>query len=269
MKRSFFVLSLLTAASAFAAEALPLFNATLTVGKEHRFVLVSAGGRTSPFLRIGETFEGYKITGYDPKVDALDLEKDGRTTRITLVGDAAVGEAKPADTKATVADAEELMRVMKFDELMKSVMEAQKKAIGNTLQQASAQSLARLGLNVSDEDKAAFLALQKEAVEDSLKVVVGPEMRNAMVKIYSETFTKQELDAVSAFYSTPAGQALNAKQPVVQEKMMGVMMPLVVQAQQGAQAKVREFTNQLRGKYGAAPLPGSPPAAAPTPSPKQ
>lgn len=249
----------LLSSGALAADQVPLFNATLTVGKEHRFVLVSPAGRTSSFLRIGESFEGYKITAYDPKVDALDLEKDGKTIRLNLVGDAAIGEAKPADAKATVADAEELMRVMKFDDLMKSVMEAQKKAIGNTLQQNSAQTLARLGLNLSEEDKAAFLALQKQAVEDSLKVIVGPEMRDAMVKIYSETFTKQELDAVSAFYSTPAGQALNAKQPAVQEKMMGVMMPLVVKSQQGAQAQIRDFTNQMRAKYGAPAAPGAAP----------
>ena len=36
------------------ADALPLFNATLTVGKEHRFVLIDSAGKASSFLGIGD-----------------------------------------------------------------------------------------------------------------------------------------------------------------------------------------------------------------------
>jgi uncharacterized protein len=259
------LLVLLTAAVGWAADQVPLFNATLTVGKEHRFVLVSSAGKTSSFLRIGESFEGYTVKAYDAKESALDLERDGKISRVTLVGGAAVADA-PIMTPATLADAEDLMRKMNFDGLMKSTMEAQKKAMASVMQQTAGQTLARLNLNLTEEDKAAFTAMQNETMDEALRVIAGPEMRSAMARIYSEVFSKEELDGLAAFYGTPAGQALNSKQPDVQQKMMSVMMPLVIQGQQAGQQKMRTYVAELRAKYppaaGGAATGGSPPAPA-------
>jgi hypothetical protein len=51
---------------------------------------------------------------------------------------------------------------------------------------------------------------------------------------------------------------LNSKQPEVQQKMMSVMMPLVIQGQQAAQQKMRTYMTELRAKY---PPSGTPPGA--------
>ena len=59
MKLRLFLLALLTSLALRAASDLPVFNATLTIGKQHRFVLVSAAGKTSGFISLGDTFEGY------------------------------------------------------------------------------------------------------------------------------------------------------------------------------------------------------------------
>lgn len=77
------------------AAALPLFNATLSVGHEHRFVLVNAAGKASPFLELGESFDGYRLESYDGKTGVLVLEREGVRSPVTLVPDAltTVGEA--------------------------------------------------------------------------------------------------------------------------------------------------------------------------------
>src|SRR5687768_13155499 len=101
-------LTLLALASAIAlraADALPLFNATLTVGKEHRFVLVDATGKASSFLRLGEKFDGYTLKSYDAKEGALELERDGKTSRVMLVADAAVTDGPALALPATIEDA--------------------------------------------------------------------------------------------------------------------------------------------------------------------
>jgi hypothetical protein len=67
------------------------------------------------------------------------------------------------------------------------------------MQQSTAQTLSRLNLNLNDEDKAAYIAMQNETMDEALGVIAGPEMRSAMVKIYSEVFSKQELDGLAAF----------------------------------------------------------------------
>src|SRR4051812_10926598 len=83
-----------------AADDLPIFNATLTVGKEHRFILV-VGSKTSAFLKVGDTFEGYAVKAYDPKAAALALEKDGKKLKVPLASDAGVANA-PAGSASPV-----------------------------------------------------------------------------------------------------------------------------------------------------------------------
>lgn len=265
-KITLFVFAALLAATSYAAEQLPLFNALLTIGKEQRFVLVNSAGKTSEFLKLGAAFEGYTLKSYDAKTSTLEIEKDGKTAKITLVADAAVTSAPAlAPTPATLADAEEVFRVMKFDEMMRKVMDAQKKAMAPVMAQGIARGVPP-GVNLSPEDKAALSALQAKIVDQSLSAITSPEMRSAMARIYTEVFSKDELNSMAAFYSTPGGQALVDKQPAVQEKMMGVMMPMVMQSQQASQKEMREFMTGLRAKYSpSGTAPATPPA--PTPNP--
>ena len=78
------------------------------------------------------------------------------------------------------------MRTINFDGLMNSVMEGQKKATASTVRQSAAQGLARLKLNLSEEDKAAYIEVQNATMDEALRVVTGPEMRSVMARIYSD-----------------------------------------------------------------------------------
>ncbi len=265
MKLRLFLLALATSLALRAADAVPLFNATLAIGHESRFLLVSIAGKTSPWLKLGDTFEGYALKAYDAKTSTLDLESEGKVVRVTLVADAAVANAPATSTPATLADAQEVFRIMRFDDMMKKMMDAQKKAMGPMMQQQMAQSMGRLGANLSDEDKAALAAIQSKMLDQTMSVVTGPEMRAAMEKIYSDVFTKEDLNSMAAFYGTPGGQALVEKQPEVQQKMMAVMMPMIMQNQQASQQQMRDFMAGLKAKY--SPPAAAVPAPAPTPKP--
>ena len=71
---------------------------------------------------------------------------------------------------------------------------------------------------------------------------------------------------MAAFYGTPGGQALIDKQPAVQQKMMAVMMPRIMQSQAKVQQTMRDFTAELAAKHAAAAGNGAPPAPAPAPA---
>jgi hypothetical protein len=137
------------------------------------------------------------------------------------------------------------------------------------IQQQMAQAFSRAGANLSDEDKVAISAMQSKMTDQTFNAITSPEMRGAMAKIYSEVFSKGELNNMAAFYGTSAGQALVDKQPEVQQKMMTVMMPMIMQSQQAAQKEMMEFMNGMRAKNnpnGAAPGGAQvPPPAAPAP----
>ncbi len=257
------LLAVLTAAVAYAADPVPLFNATLTMGKENRFLLVSAAGKTSSWLKLGDSFEDYTIKAYDAASSTLDLERDGKTIHAKLVGDAAVANA-PVPEKATLADAEAVFRIMRFDEMMGKMLDQQKKSMGPMMERSMAQMAA--GMNVSDEDKAAFIAFQKKAFDQVMGSIMGPEMKSDMAKIYSEVFTKDELGSMAAFYGTPAGQALIDKTPEMTAKMQAVMMPRMMASMGKMQQATKDFAAQLTAKNAApagpaapaVPVPGTP-----------
>ena len=239
------LLALVTTVSLRAADSLPAFNALMTMGREHRFVLVSTAGKASSWLKVGATYEGYTIKAYDEASGGLDLERDGKVTRVKIVGDAAVKDSGPAKlpaTPATLADAEDVLKVMHFDEMLTKIMEQQKKALGPAMQRMLAQ------MKVPEEDRDRFVAMQKKIVDEAMDSLTGPDMRADVARIYSEVFSKEELSSLGAFYSTEAGQAMVQKQPQVQEKMMQVMMPKMAEMGPKLQQMAKDYATERAAK---------------------
>lgn len=246
MKLRLTFLALASALVLRAADALPQFNATLTVGKEHRFVLIDAAGKASSFLNLGESFAGYKLKAYDPKTGVLELERDGKISRVTLVADAAVAHAAPAALPATIADAEGVLNKMHFEEMMERAMQGQRKMLANQFQKMTAQMTAQ------GADPAEVAAFQKKITDEIFGALDPKALKDDVSKIYTEVFTKQELDDISAFYSTPLGQMLTAKQMDVQEKLGMVIQSKMADMMPRVQKLGQEFAAQQKAKREAA-----------------
>lgn len=253
MKLRATLLALLLAAGLNAASDLPVFNATLTIGKQHRFVLVSAAGKTSGFISLGDTFEGYTLKAYDPAASALELVRDGKSVKITLAADAAVANAPLAPVPATIADAAAVMNKMNIDGLLERTFAQQKKMFSSQIDS--------IGKNFPGADKADLAAFQKRLMEEFETVLDAKKMKEDITRIYSETFSKDELNQISAFYDTPLGRTLLAKQSDIQEKMQASVMPRMAQLGPKIQSMARDFAIEQKNK-----LQGG--AIAPAPAPK-
>ncbi len=258
MKLIVLLVGLVIATVVHAAEALPKFNATLTVGREHRFVLIDSAGKTSSFLGLGESFAGYKLKAYDAKTGALDLERDGKVSRVTLVADAAVANAAPAALPATIADAQGVLNKMNFEEMMDRTLQGQRKVLATQFQRMTAQ------LTHQGADPAEVAAFHKSLTDEIFSALDAKTLKNDVSKIYSEVFTKQELHDMSAFYSTPLGQMLTTKQMDVQEKLGAVIQGKMAEMMPRVQKLGQDFAAQQKAKRQAAG--GVAPAA---PAPKQ
>lgn len=267
-----FVASAVT--SALAAESLPQFNATLTVGKEHRFVLVSSTGKPSAFLTLGETFDGYTLKSYDTATGVLEIERDGKVSQLSLVADAAVANAPAARVPATVADAEAVLNQMHFEQMMERALDRQKKAIVEQFRQVGSRMMAQ-GANPTEVE-----AFQQKITGEILGVLDTGRLKADTAKIYSEVFSKQELDQISAFYTTPLGELLAAKQPEVQDRLSAVIQGRMAEVMPKVQQMGREFAAAQKAKQAGAPgsvapgspasgTPGAPSPAAPANPPKQ
>lgn len=248
MKKLLALCAAFAAAAAFAADPVPLFNATLTVGKDHRFVLVTAAGKSSPFLRLGETFDGFTLRAYDVKSGELTLERDGRKTVVTLVaeGASAGGAAAAPAAAATVTDAKAVLDAMNFESMMDKTLAGMRKGQMAMVERMMTQ----VGGGGPEKDE--VIAFQKKLVNEVMSALSGAEMKEDVAKIYAEVFTKDELQALAGFYSSPLGQSFSDKQAVLAEKMNAVMMPRIVNMMPKVQGMVRDFGQEMKAKREAA-----------------
>lgn len=248
--RSHLSLLLFTASVALAADTVtttvPELRGMLMAGTDRHFALASAAGGTA-WVAIGETFDGWKVTDYRQADESLVLTKGGRQEAVKLASSVITSAS---DTKATLADAEDVLRKMNFSQMMSRMIEQQKKSIPAMMKQMTAQ----MGdIGASADDMAAF----QSKLMDVMFAEMNPDSMQADVaQIYSQVYTKEELQAQADFYSTTAGQATVDKQPVVQQKMSELMMPRIMAAMPKIQAMAKDFAQQQAAKkQAAAPAP--------------
>lgn len=258
------LLATLLCATIHAADSLPLFNATLSTGKEHRFVLVSSQGKSSQFLRIGDTFEGYTLKSYDAKTGTLTVEREGKTSTLSLVADATVGNA-PVTTAATIADATAILDMMNFEEMLDKTMSGVRRQQTGMVQQMTRQMG---GPNADPETREAIAEFQKRVMEEMMGGLTGAELKGDVAKIYSEVFSKEELQQLGAFYQSPLGKMFNDKQPELTEKLNAVMTTRMMSAMPRVQQMAQQFSAEMRAKQQAkAATANAGSAAAPAPAP--
>jgi uncharacterized protein len=252
----------LIASVSLAAESLPVFNATLTMGKDHRFVLINATGKASNFLKLGDSFDGYKLTNYDAKAGTLTVERDGKSSQLSIVADAATANAAMPGSRATVADAEALLNAMNFEQLMDKMLAGIRKGQTQMIDQMMGRMLPP---QADDQTRRDITEFQKKVIAEMMGGLSGEEMKGDIAKAYSEVFTKEELQQLGAFYQSPLGKTFAEKQPELTEKMNAVMAPRMMAAMPKVQAMMRDFSMEQRAKREAAKGGGSAPAPAPAP----
>lgn len=248
------------ATAASAADAPPQLRGLLSADGERQFSLVAPGGAAPKWVKLGATFDGWTLADFKPAEESLILKKDGRTV-VLKMEQSVTGSAPGVAPKASLADAEEVLRKMDFERMMTRMLDQQKTAMANMTRQMSQ------GAGATGADREDVAAFQKKTMDMIFEAMNFAEMKNDMAKIYSETFTRDELRGLSDFYSTPAGQAMVEKQPEIAQKMNDMMMPRMMAAMPKIQAMGKEFAAEQAAKRRAAAGTAAP-ARAPAPEAK-
>jgi hypothetical protein len=217
----------------------PELHGIIYTRQGHRFALVSAAGDYSGWVGTGATLGGWTVERYIADEDALLLSRDGELVTVRLrtggVREAPLDHSAPA----TVAEADDLLHKMKFEAMWERIADEQKKSIVAAMRQQAAPEFARAGLPPSEIDT--LLDKMGDAVVSGLQ---SDAMRADFARIYSEVYSQEELRGMANFYDTAAGQAWNAKQPLVQQKLMQAMMPRVMQGMPAAQKLAADYLAQ-------------------------
>lgn len=70
-------------------------------------------------------------------------------------------------------------------------------------------------------------------------------MKPFYIKVYTETFTQEEIDGLITFYKTPSGKALLTKTPELMKKMFASMPELMAPMMSQIQAESQRMSREL------------------------
>ncbi|MEI6861045.1 MAG: DUF2059 domain-containing protein [Verrucomicrobiota bacterium] len=240
------VLFFLTACAALAADEAPQIElrGIVAAGGASRFALAVPGGSETAWVTVGESFAGWTLSDYRATDDTLVLAKDGRRVSVRLSSSAvgitvSSGPAVPMteSTRATLADAEEVLNKMKFDQMIGRTLKAQQESMSNVVKQLAAPA----GGETSDEER----AFHAKLMETVMAGLTTEAMRGDLARAYSEVYSKEELRAIANFYASPAGQAMADKAPEVAARSQAAMLPRIMAATSRAQQLAKDHAAEL------------------------
>jgi len=107
---------------------------------------------------------------------------------------------------------------------------------------AKAQVNAMVSAALQDAAQGKTLTPARQAVVERMhaKMLNWDTLLPMYMRIYQESFTQDELDGMTAFYKTPAGQAVVRKMPLVMQRVLGEMQVMLKPMQE----KIREIQQQ-------------------------
>jgi hypothetical protein len=134
-----------------------------------------------------------------------------------------------AQDAGKTAKIEEMLRLTKTDEMMQQVMS-----------QMKAMNLQQLQKNLAPDEKAQAAEMQQKIFDLVNAKMSWEKFKPAVVQIYGEVYTDEELDGILAFYRSPAGHAMIEKMPQLMSRTMAVVQKLTADLQPDIQKLVKE-----------------------------
>src|SRR5271157_3230402 len=158
-------------------------------------------------------------------------------------------QASGPDSPATKEDVEAYFQVMHSLEMMTKMMDAMSTPIHQMVHQEYLRNKEKL--------PADFEARQDKEIDDLMKNMPFDEIYQAMIPSYQKHLTKGDLQAMVAFYTSPAGQKLLNEMPAIMSDAMQAAMPIMQRYIDTVQARVQQEI-QVALKQGPNP-PANPP----------
>jgi hypothetical protein len=132
---------------------------------------------------------------------------------------------------AKLAVAREVITAMHVDKMFDGMVAQMK--------QMSAQ-MSALPADATDEQRKAAEATQAKVMD--LSFSMAKDLIGKMDGIYADVYTLPELNAMKAFFLSPEGQSMNAKQP----QIMAKIMPLMQEMQRDIMPKIQKLAEEAK-----------------------
>jgi len=127
--------------------------------------------------------------------------------------------ASDAPSREDVLKLFELLQVKKLTEV---VMQSARQQAQSMVEEMVRESMP----DPTPEQRRLVDDLTQRTMEDVLRSFPIDEMLNAMVPVYQRHLTKSDLQAITAFYSSPVGQKMLREQPQMVQESMQALAPI-------------------------------------------
>jgi len=169
----------------------------------------------------------------------------------------------PPDQQPTKQQLAKLFEVMRIREQFASGMQMVPAMIQQQVRQQEKEMTASLpeSAKLTPEQQAELDKITDRYLEKAIHLYSVDEMLDDMAGIYQKHFTREDVDAYIAFYSTPAGQHMLQVTPIIMQEYSPIVMQRV---QERTKALTAEMSKEIRDvlQSGASPA-TAPPAPAP------
>jgi len=150
---------------------------------------------------------------------------------------AAQAESKP--TEASVRHLLDVMQVRQIVQTLSTQMDTMFDSMVNKQLE---------GQNITPEQQKEIDARRDAARGMVEELLSWDSMEHLYLKVYGDTFSQQEIDGMTAFYSSPAGQAVIAKMPLAMRNSMTEMQQRVREMIPKIQQMANEAADKVKGQ---------------------
>jgi hypothetical protein len=167
---------------------------------------------------------------------------------------AAVGAAQQTSESvpATKEDVDRVFQVLHLRETMKQIMDVSAKQ----QRQMMREQLRKNATSMPPD----FETRMDKMLDDTLKNFPMDELLEAMAPVYQKHLSKDDADAMVAFYSTPTGQKLIRELPAITQEAMQAAYPIMQKQVAATMDRVRQEIAQMAKDPKAKPGTSSPTA---------
>ena len=155
-----------------------------------------------------------------------------------------------AVSAAKQAKVERLFDAMHIERSSEQMMGLMRQMIVQATQNAAGMSTA------TPEQKKLVSDYQDKAMQLAIDAVGWKAMKSEYVKIYATDFTDEQLDAMIAFYTSPAGKALLDKTPEITQQTMGAVQQRMATLQPQVRQLMEDLASKLKATTPASPKSG-------------
>lgn len=142
-----------------------------------------------------------------------------------------------ADAPASKEDIQKYLEVMHSKDMMAQMADAMSKPMHQMIHQQY--------LKNQDKLPADFQKRLNKVMDNLMASVPWDQMLDSMVPVYQKHLTKGDVDALTAFYSTPTGQKILKELPQITAEAMQSIMPLMQKNMESMNQRLQQETDAM------------------------